>query len=111
MPAGSSSKRERQYEHIKDSARGRGEGEKRAKEIAARTVNKERARSGEAKSSGGGSGRSSSRGASSAPKGGGQRSGGGSQATYDELYAEARKRDIPGRSSMNKAELQRRLGG
>ncbi|MEU7567226.1 plasmid stabilization protein [Streptomyces fradiae] len=111
MPAGSSSKRERQYEHVKDSARERGEGEKRAKEIAARTVNKDRARSGETKSSGGGSGRSSSRGASSAPKGGGQRSGGGgSHATYDELYAEARKRDIPGRSSMNKAELQRRLG-
>lgn len=105
MPAGSSSKRERQYEHIKDSARDRGEGEKRAKEIAARTVNKERARSGEAKSSGGSSGTASSRDTSSSKRGGG--SGG---ATYDELYAEAKKRDIPGRSSMNKAELQRKLG-
>ncbi|MDT9686590.1 plasmid stabilization protein [Streptomyces sp. TRM76323] len=105
MPAGSSSKRERQYEHIKDSARDRGEGEKRAKQIAARTVNKERARSGEAKSSGGSSGKASSRDASSSKRGGG--SGG---VTYDELYAEAKKRDIPGRSSMNKAELQRKLG-
>ncbi|MFJ8696053.1 plasmid stabilization protein [Streptomyces roseolilacinus] len=106
MPAGSSAKRERQYEHVKDSARGRGEGEKRAEEIAARTVNKERARSGEAKSS------SRSSGGTSASKRGGQRSrGGGSEgATYDELYAEAKKRDIPGRSSMNKAELQRKLG-
>ncbi|MFG2895278.1 plasmid stabilization protein, partial [Streptomyces sp. NPDC048248] len=50
MPAGSSKKRERQYEHIKDQAEDRGTSEKRAKEIAARTVNKERARSGEAKS-------------------------------------------------------------
>jgi hypothetical protein len=124
MPAGSSSKRERQYEHIKDSARERGEGEKRAKEIAARTVNKERARSGETKSSGssgssGGrsSGKSTSRGSSSSREtssskrgGQGSRGGGSEGATYDELYAEARKRDIPGRSSMNKAELQRKLG-
>jgi hypothetical protein len=49
MPAGSSPKRERQYEHVKDSAKKRGESEKRAKEIAARTVNKDRAQSGEAK--------------------------------------------------------------
>ncbi|MCP9956286.1 MULTISPECIES: hypothetical protein [Streptomyces] len=117
MPAGSDSKRERQYEHIKDSARDRGESEKRAEEIAARTVNKERARSGEAKSSGGSSGRTSARDTSSSKRGGqqsrggsgGARSGSGG-ATYDELYAEAKKRDIPGRSSMNKAELQRKLG-
>ncbi|OEJ93238.1 hypothetical protein [Streptomyces thermolilacinus] len=119
MPAGSSSKRERQYEHIKDSARDRGEGEKRAKEIAARTVNKERARSGETKSSGSGSSRSSgssgssgsgSSGKSSSRSSSSSKRGGSEGATYDELYAEAKKRDIPGRSSMNKAELQRKLG-
>ncbi|MFV2121697.1 plasmid stabilization protein [Streptomyces sp. Act-28] len=111
MPAGSSSKRERQYEHIKDSARDRGEGEKRAKEIAARTVNKERARGGETKSSSRSSGRTSERDTSASKRGGQRSRSGGSQgSTYDELYAEARKRDIPGRSSMNKAELQRKLG-
>ncbi|MEV4443572.1 plasmid stabilization protein [Streptomyces sp. NPDC049577] len=92
MPKGSGSKRERQYEHIKDSARERGASEKRAKEMAARTVNKERARSGETRTTS----RSSSR------------SQGG--PTYDQLYAEAKRRDIPGRSSMNKAELERKLG-
>ncbi|KUH40309.1 MULTISPECIES: hypothetical protein [Streptomyces] len=106
MPAGSSPKRERQYEHIKDSARDRGESEKRAEEIAARTVNKERARSGESKTSG----RTSTKDMSSSKRGG-QRSHSGAQGpTYDQLYAEARKRDIPGRSSMNKSELQRKLG-
>ncbi|MEU2184190.1 plasmid stabilization protein [Streptomyces thermolilacinus] len=122
MPAGSSSKRERQYEHIKDSARDRGEGEKRAKEIAARTVNKERARSGETKSSGSGSSGSSRSSGSSGSSGSGgsgtssprssssSKRGGAEGATYDELYAEAKKRDIPGRSSMNKSELQRKLG-
>ncbi|WP_228972991.1 plasmid stabilization protein [Streptomyces sp. DH12] len=106
MPAGSSPKRERQYEHIKDSARGRGESEKRAEEIAARTVNKERARSGESKTAS----KTSTQDKSSSKRGG-QRSHSGSQGpTYDQLYAEAKKRDIPGRSSMNKSELQRKLG-
>jgi hypothetical protein len=106
MPAGSSPKRERQYEHIKDSARSRGEGEKRAEEIAARTVNKERARSGESKTAS----KTSTQDMSSSKRGG-QRSHSGSQGpTYDQLYAEAKKRDIPGRSSMNKSELQRKLG-
>ncbi|MFF5251066.1 plasmid stabilization protein [Streptomyces leeuwenhoekii] len=105
MPRGSSSKRERQYEHIKDSAQERGASTGRAKEMAARTVNKERARSGETKSSGRGSARSTS-------SGGGRGSGQGSQeATYDELYQEAKRRDIQGRSNMNKSELQRALGG
>jgi hypothetical protein len=105
MPRGSGSKRERQYEHIKDSARERGASAGRAKEMAARTVNKERARSGETKSSGGGSARSTS-------SGGGRRSGQGSgEATYDQLYQEAKRRDIQGRSHMNKSELQRALGG
>ncbi|MFF8382394.1 plasmid stabilization protein [Streptomyces kanasensis] len=106
MPAGSSPKRERQYEHIKDSARDRGESEKRAEEIAARTVNKERARSGESKTAS----KTSTKDMSSSKRGG-QRSHSGAQGpTYDQLYAEARKRDIPGRSSMNKSELQRKLG-
>jgi hypothetical protein len=107
MPRGSSSKRERQYEHIKESARDRGESEQRAKEIAARTVNKERARSGESKSAS----RSSTQDKSSGRRGG-QRSGGGAQGpTYDQLYEEAKRRNIRGRSDMNKSELQRALGG
>ncbi|MEV5882243.1 plasmid stabilization protein [Streptomyces sp. NPDC052020] len=105
MPRGSGSKRERQYEHIKDSARERGASTGRAKEMAARTVNKERARSGETKGSGGGSAKSTS-------SGGGRRPGQGSgEATYDQLYQEAKRRDIQGRSHMNKSELQRALGG
>ncbi|HZU54612.1 MAG TPA: plasmid stabilization protein [Actinocrinis sp.] len=120
MPRGSSPKRERQYEHIKSSSRKRGESPKRAEEIAARTVNKERARSGEAKSSS----RSSTRGPSPSSRGG-QRSGGsrgpgsssssgsrsssGSGQTYRELYAEAQRRDIKGRSTMDKAQLERAL--
>ncbi|MFI8186946.1 plasmid stabilization protein [Actinacidiphila glaucinigra] len=106
MPAGSSRKRERQYEHIKDSAKERGESDKRAKEIAARTVNKERARAGESKTAS----RSSIEDMSSGRRGG-QRSGKGPQGqTRDQLYAEAKRRNIDGRSHMNKAELERALG-
>ncbi|GHB15109.1 hypothetical protein GCM10010377_00320 [Streptomyces viridiviolaceus] len=108
MPRGSSSKRERQYEHIKESAQDRGESTGRAKEIAARTVNKERARSGESKSAS----RTSTQDKSSGKRGG-QRSGSGQGSqgpTYDQLYQEAKRRDIHGRSSMNKGELQRALG-
>ncbi|GAA4935563.1 plasmid stabilization protein [Streptomyces coeruleoprunus] len=106
MPAGSSSKRERQYEHIKESSKKRGESDKRAKEIAARTVNKERARSGESKTAS----KTSTRDTSSSKRGG-QRSQGGSEGpTYDQLYAEAKRRNVHGRSNMNKAELQRELG-
>lgn len=105
MPRGSSSKRERQYEHIKDSARDRGESTGRAKEIAARTVNKERARSGESKTAS----RTSTKDMSSGRRGG-QRSGQGSQGpTYDQLYQEAKRRGVEGRSSMNKSQLQRAL--
>ncbi|MFJ3304218.1 plasmid stabilization protein [Streptomyces sp. NPDC086549] len=105
MPRGSSPKRERQYEHIKESAQDRGESTGRAKEIAARTVNKERARAGESKTAS----RTSTEDMSSGKRGG-QRSGKGSQGpTYDQLYEEARRRDIEGRSDMNKQQLQRAL--
>ena len=106
MPRGSSPKRERQYEHIKKSAEERGESTGRAKEIAARTVNKERARSGESKTAS----RTSTEDMSSGKRGG-QRSGKGSQGpTYDQLYEEAQRRNIHGRSDMNKGQLQRALG-
>ena len=107
MPAGSSKKRERQYEHIKESAEERGESTKRAKEIAARTVNKERARSGEAKNPG----HVSTQDRKSASQRGGEHSHSGSQGpTKDQLYAEARKRNIDGRSSMSKEQLRNALG-
>ncbi|WP_077797116.1 plasmid stabilization protein [Streptomyces sp. JHA26] len=109
MPAGSSSKRERQYEHIKHSAEERGASEGRAKEMAARTVNKERARSGEARSSSS----SSTKGKSPSQRGG-ERSGGshsgGKGPTRDQLYDEAKKKGIEGRSTMNKDQLARALG-
>ncbi|GHE05815.1 plasmid stabilization protein [Streptomyces alanosinicus] len=105
MPAGSSSKRERQYEHIKKSAQDRGESTERAEEIAARTVNKERARAGESRTAS----RTSLKDMSSGERGG-KRSGHGSGGpTYDQLYNEARQRGIEGRSEMNKAQLQRAL--
>ncbi|MFF3754653.1 plasmid stabilization protein [Streptomyces sp. NPDC002018] len=107
MPRGSSPKRERQYEHIKEGAEKRGESEGRAKEIAARTVNKERARSGESKTAS----RTSTRDPKSASQRGGQRSHSGAQGpTKDQLYAEARKRHIEGRSTMTKEQLARALG-
>ncbi|WP_335972480.1 MULTISPECIES: plasmid stabilization protein [Streptomycetaceae] len=106
MPRGSNAKRERQYEHIKDSARDRGESPRRAEEIAARTVNKERARSGESRTAS----RTSTRDMSSSRRGG-QRSHSGAQGpTRDQLYNEAKQRNIKGRSHMNKAELSRALG-
>ena len=97
-------KRERQYEHIKEGEKKRGTSTKRAKEIAARTVNKERARSGEARSSS----RLSHTDMSSSRRGG-QRSG-TSRAkgrTKEQLYNEAKRMNIAGRSKMNKAQLQR----
>ncbi|WEH12464.1 plasmid stabilization protein [Streptomyces sp. VNUA24] len=107
MPAGSNAKRERQYEHIKKSAEDRGESSERAKEIAARTVNKERARSGESKTSS----KVSTRDRKSSYERGGQRSHSGSQGpTKDQLYEEAKKRNINGRSSMTKKELENALG-
>ncbi|MFJ3142033.1 plasmid stabilization protein [Streptomyces halstedii] len=107
MPAGSSPKRERQYEHVKDSAEKRGTPEGRAEEIAARTVNKERARSGESRTAS----RTSTRDPKSASERGGQRSHSGAQGpTRDQLYAEARKKNVEGRSTMNKEQLRKAVG-
>ena len=100
-----SAKRERQYEHIKESERKQGRSTKRAKEIAARTVNKERARAGETK---GRASRTSRRDMSSGRRGG-QRSGTARPKgrTKEQLYNEAKQKNIPGRSTMTKAQLQR----
>ncbi|MEU1891254.1 plasmid stabilization protein [Streptomyces pristinaespiralis] len=106
MPRGSSPKRERQYEHIKEGAEERGASEKRAKEMAARTVNKERARSGESKSAS----KTSTQDMSSSRRGGKRSHSGSEGPTYDQLYAEAQRRNVHGRSSMNKEELKRSLG-
>jgi plasmid stabilization system protein ParE len=102
-----SAKRERQYEHIKDSLEDQGKSEKKAKEIAARTVNKERARSGEAKESS-----KLSRDDISSGRRGGLRSGTNRSKgrTKDQLYNEAKKKGIEGRSKMSKAELERAVG-
>jgi hypothetical protein len=99
-----SNERERQYEHIKQGEKKRGRSTKRAKEIAARTVNKERARSGEARTSS----RTSRRDMSSSRRGG-QRSGTNRQKgrTKEQLYNEAKRMNISGRSKMNKQQLQR----
>ncbi|WP_405578674.1 plasmid stabilization protein [Streptomyces sp. NBC_01190] len=106
MPRGSSPKRERQYEHIKDSAKDRGESEGRAEEIASRTVNKERARAGESKSAG----RTSTRDMSSGRRGGLRSHSGSKGPTKDQLYNEAKQRNIKGRSSMSKDQLAKALG-
>jgi hypothetical protein len=101
-----SKKRERQYEHIKDGLRERGESEDTAEEIAARTVNKERARAGEAKESS----RSSTDDISSSRRGGLRSHGGPRGRTRDQLYNEARQRGIKGRSKMTKAKLEKAVG-
>ncbi|MBN0042939.1 plasmid stabilization protein [Streptomyces actuosus] len=107
MPAGSSRKRERQYEHIKEEAEKRGTPTERAKEIAARTVNKQRARSGESERAG----KVSTQDPKSAPQRGGERSHRGAQGpTRDQLYEEAKRKNIDGRSTMNKDELRQALG-
>ena len=98
---GWSAKRERQYEHIKDGLLERGTNEDKAEEIAARTVNKERARSGEARTVS----RSSVDDISSGRRGGLRSHEGSGGRTYDQLYNEARDMGIDGRSSMSKPEL------
>ncbi len=106
MPRAWSKKRERQYDHIKEGALKRGESESVAEEIAARTVNKERARAGEAKQAS----RSSTKDISSGRRGGLRSHRGPGGRTRDQLYNEARSKGIKGRSKMTKAELERALG-
>lgn len=99
-----SAKRERQYEHIKQGLKKRGQGEDKAEEIAARTVNKERARSGEAKTAS----RTSVKDISSGRRGGLRSHRKGPRGrTREQLYEEAKDKGIEGRSGMNKAQLQR----
>jgi hypothetical protein len=99
-------KRERQYQHIKGGLEDRGRDEDTAEEIASRTVNKERARSGESRQAS----RTSTQDISSSRRGG-KRSHAGSQGrTKEQLYEEARKKNVHGRSSMSKAQLARAVG-
>ena len=102
-----SAKRERQYEHIKESEKKQGRSTRRAKQIAAATVNKERARKGESRSAS----RSSTRDISSGRRGGLRSGSGGGGRTKEQLYNEAKRRGIKGRSKMNKAQLQRAVAG
>jgi hypothetical protein len=101
-----SAKRERQYEHIKEGLLDRGRSEDTAEEIAARTVNKERAQSGEARQSS----PLSRRDIPSGRRGGLRSHRGPGGRTRDQLYEEAKRRNIRGRSKMNKAELERAVG-
>jgi len=100
-----SNKRERQYDHIKEGLLDRGTGEEKAEEIAARTVNKERARHGETMEAS----RTSIRDLSSGRRGGLRSHRGSGGRTYDQLRNEAKERGIKGRSRMNKAQLEKVL--
>src|SRR5690242_16382377 len=107
MPRGQwSAKRERQYEHIKEGLEERGRSEDVAEEIAARTVNKERARHGESRQKS----RTSVDDISSGRRGGLRSHKGAGGRTRDQLYAEAKDKNIPGRSKMNKAQLEKAVG-
>jgi hypothetical protein len=106
MPQSSwNAKRERQYKHVKESELAEGRSEKVAEEIAARTVNKERARAGEAKIAS----KTSTQDISSGRRGGLRSHEGPGGRTYKQLYAEAQRKGIKGRSKMNKAELEEKL--
>jgi hypothetical protein len=105
-PQAWSKKRERQYEHIKEGLEERGRPEDLAEEIAARTVNKERARAGEARESS----RTSTEDLSSGRRGGLRSHTGPGGRTRDQLYEEAKDRNIKGRSKMTKAQLERAVG-
>jgi hypothetical protein len=107
MPQASwSAKRERQYEHIKEGLTERGDSVSEAEEIAARTVNKERARAGESRESS----RTSTEDISSGRRGGLRSHRGAGGRTRDQLYEEARRKGIEGRSKMSKAQLERAVG-
>jgi hypothetical protein len=101
-----SAKRERQYEHIKQGLEERGRDEDTAEEIAARTVNKERARHGEAKTAS----PTSTKDISSGRRGGLRSHRGPGGRTRDQLYEEAKRKNVPGRSKMNKAQLEEAVG-
>lgn len=101
-----SKKRERQYEHIKEGLEDRGRDEDTAEEIAARTVNKERARSGEADQKS----RTSTEDMSSSRRGGLRSHRGSGGRTKEQLYNEAKAKGIEGRSKMNKSQLERAVG-
>jgi hypothetical protein len=101
-----SDKRERQYDHIKEGLRSHGRSEDLAEEIAARTVNKERARSGEAKTAS----RTSTEDISSGRRGGLRSHRGSEGRTRAQLYEEARRQNITGRSKMTKAQLEHAVG-
>ena len=101
-----STKRERQYEHIKEGLEERGRPEPLAEEIAARTVNKERARAGEAKTSS----RSSTDDISSGRRGGLRSHSGPGGRTKEQLYQEARRKGVEGRSKMSKEQLEHAVG-
>jgi hypothetical protein len=100
-----SSKRERQYEEIKKGQKQEGRSESRAEEIAARTVNKQRARSGESKQAS----KTSTRDISSGRRGGKQSGSGPRGRTKQQLYADAKRANIKGRSTMTKSQLERAL--
>jgi hypothetical protein len=101
------SKKDRQYKHIKKSEKEAGRSTKRAEEIAARAVNKEKARSGESKTSS----RSSTKGRSASSRGGKQSGSGPGGRTREQLYNDARKLGIEGRSKMSKKELEKAVAG
>jgi hypothetical protein len=101
------SKRDRQYQEVKKSEEREGRSTKRAEEIAARTVNKEKARAGESKTSS----RSSRRGASASSRGGRQSGKGPGGRTREQLYNDAKKLGIEGRSKMTKDQLQKAVAG
>ncbi len=102
-----SNKRERQYDHIKEGLVERGKDEDTAKEIASHTVNKERARAGEAKQAS----RTSTEDISSGRRGGLRSHRGEGGRTRDQLYNEARHKGVKGRSKMTKSELERAVDG
>ena len=101
-----SAKRERQYQDVKKSLRDQGRSEDLAEQIAARTVNKERARSGEAKQAS----RTSTKDISSSRRGGLRSHSGSGGRTKEQLYEEAKRKNVKGRSSMNKSQLERAVG-
>ena len=101
-----SKKRERQYDHVKEGLEDRGRSEEQAEEIAARTVNKERARAGESEQAS----RTSTKDISSGRRAGKRSHQGAGGRTRDQLYEEARRKGVEGRSKMSKAELEKAVG-